>query len=754
MIFLAQRCFLALVVMVLATLSAAAEVVSVGSGGYLTTIAPGKDTLPATIYRTDRLTGPMVTNQWWSSLVFLPYSQPMFAHPLAVKASESGLLVSHPGAGIVASHVAIIGRGVSKTGDFAIGHSNIPSFPDARCDSYSDWAVTAAFSTPAGSLKTTFAHGSPFVYGMIEGGSPTITFGKPPKIWSGTAKDSTLGITIDGSHYALFGPTGSTWDGLDTLRWTNQSGGKPYFSVALLPDNTPATLALFQKYAHNHLNQTRLDWNVTGATAHATYTLTTTDHEPGTPGTLFALYPHQWKYTSAPLTDLSYTTVRGQMKLAAGSSFATQVPVQGLLPHLPSAGIPDRPRLIAYLQAEADAIAAHHAKVKASNKPEDFADTYWGGKQLGRYATLSGVAEAAEAPELQQIFLNEIKRRLENWFTATPGKTKPVFYYNSTWGTLIGHTPSYGSDRLNDHHFHYGYFIRAAAEVARHDPAWAKNWGPMVELLIRDIASGDRNDKMFPHLRCFDIYAGHSWASGDANFADGNNQESSSESMNAWYGMLLWGQATGNTAIRDLGLFLFNTERTAVEEYWFDVADTNFPKEFPNVALGMVWGGKGSFETWFSPDIDHIHGINWLPFTPASVYMGRHPDYVAKNHARIVEKRPGGTDFNTGWGDLVVMFSALTNPAAAASYIDQHPSCKLESGNTHAFMYHWIHTLNSLGTIDASVTADYPFYNVLTKDGKKTYVVYNFGTTPLTVKFSDGHELTSPPQSMAKTSPR
>jgi len=117
----------------------------------------------------------------------------------------------------------------------------------------------------------------------------------------------------------------------------------------------------------------------------------------------------------------------------------------------------------------------------------------------------------------------------------------------------------------------------------------------MVKMLVRDIASPDRRDPLFPFLRCFDKYAGHSWASGDANFADGNNQESSSESLNAWYGLILWGAATGDAALRDTGLFLFNTERTAVEEYWFDVSGSNFPKDFPNVALGMLWGGKGAF---------------------------------------------------------------------------------------------------------------------------------------------------------------
>ncbi len=247
---------------------------------------------------------------------------------------------------------------------------------------------------------------------------------------------------------------------------------------------------------------------------------------------------------------------------------------------------------------------------------------------------------------------------------------------------------------------------------------------------------------MFPYLRCFDKYAGHSWASGDANFADGNNQESSSESMNAWYGMMLWGQATGDPAIRDAGAFLFNTERTAVEEYWFDVSGTNFPKDFPNVALGMVWGGKGAFGTWFSGDIDCIHGINWLPFTPASIYMGRFPDYVKKNHDRIVEKRKGGRDYNNGWGDLVIMFYALSDPTAAAQYVDANPNCKLEGGNSRAFMYHWIHTLNALGRNDATVTADYPFANVFVKDGVRTYAAYNFQKAPITVGFSDGFKLT------------
>ncbi|MEZ5302681.1 MAG: glycosyl hydrolase [Verrucomicrobiales bacterium] len=111
-------------------------------------------------------------------------------------------------------------------------------------------------------------------------------------------------------------------------------------------------------------------------------------------------------------------------------------------------------------------------------------------------------------------------------------------------GTLIGYPASYGSeDQLNDHHFHYGYFLRAAAEVARRDPAWANGWGGMVGELIRDIACPDRGDARYPFLRNFDPYAGHTWASA-VKFADGNNNESSSEAIPLGRGLVLWAEFT------------------------------------------------------------------------------------------------------------------------------------------------------------------------------------------------------------------
>lgn len=713
----------------------AAEIVPVGPGSYTTERSESCEPLPATLYRSKSVTGPTPTNQWWSSLVWKPFSQPLFAHPLSLLCHEKGLILSDPSQAIDGAGGHIMGGGIPEGGDLTIGLVG-HEFPSANYAGSSDWFVTAEFLSDGARLETSFGHGSPFVFGKVAGGELAIVCGDRPQVWSGEGGGATLGLTIRGHHYGVFGASGSSWEVSEENTFTNKNG-KDYFSVALLPDNQANTLALFAGVAHNHVTDSRVSYRQNKGTLESVYETTLEPLEKGEPGTLLALYPHQWKYSTNSTTDYSYASVRGEMKVLLGDKFTTRVPIQGLLPVLPKEGIPDSEQALAYL------------KEQTSDSSEEFKDTYWEGKHLGKLATLAGIADQLDATEMRDSFLKEIKIRLENWLTASPGESAPLFYYDEDWGTLIGSQPSYGSDsQINDHHFHYGYFIRAAAEVARFDLDWAQKWRPMIELIIRDIASRDREDPLFPYTRCFDFYAGHSWASGHADFGDGNNQESSSESLNAWYGLMLWGEVMGDTALRDKGLFLFNTERTAVEEYWFDVSETNFPKNFPHVALGMVWGGKGAFATWFSGEIDHIHGINWLPFTPASIYMGRFPDYVKKNHDRIVEQREGGNDYNNGWGDLVVMFNALNNPEMAASYLNENPNCSLEGGNTHAFMYHWIHTLDTLGRNDASVTADHPFTNVYLKDGEKTYAAYNFGKKPLQVIFSDGTRLLAAPQDL------
>jgi len=51
---------------------------------------------PSTIYRTERVQGPMPTSDWWSSVAWKPLSEPFYGHPLAFQATAAGLGVSYP----------------------------------------------------------------------------------------------------------------------------------------------------------------------------------------------------------------------------------------------------------------------------------------------------------------------------------------------------------------------------------------------------------------------------------------------------------------------------------------------------------------------------------------------------------------------------------------------------------------------------------------------------------------------------------
>jgi endoglucanase Acf2 len=375
---------------------------------------------------------------------------------------------------------------------------------------------------------------------------------------------------------------------------------------------------------------------------------------------------------------------------------------------------------------------------------------------MGKVATLAAIAEQwGDTPALQTA-TNELRERLEKWLSATDAqgnvKSTGLFAYDANWGTLIGYPASFGSDTdLNDHHFHYGYFLQAAAEVARRDRAWAADgrWGGMVRLLIRDIASPDRSDALFPFLRNFDPYEGHTWASGNAKFGDGNNNESSSEAMNAWTGLILWAEATGDHSLRDLGVYLYTTEMEAIDEYWFDIHGRTRPSGFPGATVGMVWGGKAVPATWFSGEPEKIHGINWLPFHGGSLYLGQYPEYVQRNYDALV-KESGGLNWRD-WVSYVLMYEALADPADALRQLHaRFAEMPMEEGNSRANLYHWVHALDALGQVGRAVTADCPTYAVFHKGPKITHVAYNPGTVRRTIHFSDGASLAVEPGRFAQ----
>ncbi|RSM75107.1 hypothetical protein DMH04_38815 [Kibdelosporangium aridum] len=737
-----------------------ANATSVGAGGYLDSL-PGAG--PAgcgsigsnarTFVTANAPAGGVPTNDWWSSLLWkrndCTGSDNLSAHPLSLKATTSGLGVDYPTTPTITGSATTVGEyHFEHSTDFTIGVAGLSA--TAMVDDWSDWTVKASWANAGRSLKTTIGHGVPFVYAEASGGDAQLTFESAPTVWSNSGK--TLGVTINGHDYALFAPTGAAWT-VAGASISSTLAGRGYFSIAVLPttpqsSNTERTnlLNAFAPYAYSFITGTNVSWTFNEATSRltTTYTFTTQAREGSTTSTVAALYPHLWKNLASgtPIAN-TYISPRGAMRVLTNiTSFQTNMAYRGVLPELPAVGMTGAD--LTTLNNELNAAGAGDPFAGFGN------DTYWTGKGLGRAARLAEIADLVGNNAVRDKMLSAIKSRLTDWFTATPGKTARVFGYNASWGTLIGYPASYGSDQeLNDHHFHYGYYIAAAATLAKYDPAWASpsQYGGMVDVLIRDANNYDRNDRRFPFLRDFDIFAGHDWASGHANFFAGNNQESSSEGMNFDAALIQFGQATGNKTIRDAGIFQYVTQAAAIAEYWHDNTNSNFPAAFPHNTVGMVWGNGGAYATWFSAEPEMIHGINMLPITGGSLYLGYNPGYINTNLQEMRTVKPSAPAV---WRDIIWEFQALSQPDAALQAW-RSTSYSPEEGESRAHTFHWLRNLAALGQVDTGVTANTPLYAVFTKNGARTYVASNRSTTQITVNFSTGVSLTVQPGRTATT---
>ncbi|MFC7244409.1 glycosyl hydrolase [Catellatospora aurea] len=729
-----------------------AQAGTVGAGSYLDSLPAGRSlpvgcgslsTNPRQYVTANAPAGGVPTNDWWSSLLFkkfdCSYSEPLHAHPISYDTLAGGLGFSY-------NTTAAISGSATGPGEFhypyvqdmLVGVAGLNS-PDTKVDGWSDWTVTPYWSDGARTMKATIGHGLPFAYFQITGGNAQLTTAATPTVWSNSG--GQIGFNVNGRDYVAYAPTGSTW----TVSGTSISStlnGQGFFSVAVLPAGADraALATTYGQYAHAHVTGTRVSYsyNQAASTLNTTYTFTTTARQGSQTATVAALYPHQWNSLTgaSPLAN-TYTSARGQMKILTGiGSFTTSMKYTGVLPEIPavadSSGA-DLTTITNYLNAVA-------------GNPADFRgdDTYWTGKGLGRAARIAEIADQLNLTSIRDTALSTIRTRLNDWFTASAGKTTRVFYYNSAWGTLLGYPASYGSDQeLNDHHFHYGYYVAAAATLAKFDPTWATNsqYGGMVDLLIRDANNYDRTDTRFPYLRDFDIYAGHDWAAGHGAFGAGNNQESSSEGMNFANALIQWGQATGNAAVRDAGIFIYTTQSAAIAEYWFDVRNQNFPAAFGHNTVGMVWGDGGAYATWFSGEPEMIQGINMLPITGGHFYLGDNPAYVQTNYNELVTNNGGAP---TVWQDILWEFLALGNGQTALNNFNANSGFTSEEGESKAHTYHWIRNLAALGNVDNTITANHPLAKVFNKSGVRTYVASNIANTAITVTFSNGTTLNVP----------
>ena len=422
-----------------------ATVEAVGAGFYRTQLLDGEigpaneRGQPVMPKVTEAFDGPPATNDWWSSLIWQyganPYSQPMFAHPLAMQAEAGGLALSYSDKPVVTprSYVYPFAREV------LVGVDGL-SARDTRVDGYSDWVVTAAWQDGPRSLRATFGHGLPFVYLRVAGGPGVVAPAGPVRVWH--QGDEVLAFSIAGHPYAAFAPTGA--------HWAAQGGrfvstGKDFFSIALLPDDSAATLALFRRHAYAFVKDSRVEWRVEAGQVVTRYRIETVLAEPHHDAEpLLALYRHQWLHTDAKLLSQKYASPRGEMRLVEKREFVTRLPLSGVVPVLPVVGGEDRAALSKWVRREAGAADLFPPGLDGKK------DIYWTAKSLGRVATLAQLSDQLGQIEIRDRLVRALEVELGDWFDGRPPQ---LLVYQPTWRTLIAEPTAYQSGRqLNDHH--------------------------------------------------------------------------------------------------------------------------------------------------------------------------------------------------------------------------------------------------------------------------------------------------------------
>ena len=752
---------LALACAAAATAAAAADnAVDIGLGRYYTRPRPGTDPAdatppPATLRTREIATRAAPTNQWYSAVMFGQEPTPIYAQPMTYRLSRAGVELGLPDRQVIATpglrreiryaHVAAIT--VSPLGFTPVA---------ARLAGYSDWLARLQLDGASGqSLQVAVLHGSPFSYFSCTSGDVRFQLHGSAEILAdpGRGDPRVVAVAVDGHAYALFAPSGSSWHVEGANELVLHLGARArYFSVAGLPDRSTRALPDFLAHAYAFPVSTRVDWSYDEhrSRVRSRFRIDTIAMEGSQAHTFLGLYPHHVSGAAAAVVPLfQYDSVRGPIRLIEGNEFTLERDFHGVLPAWPAlSAAADRSAVDSLLAGD---VARTEERLRSEG-----AGPYWTGKWLAAGAQLLEVAAAERQSAAVAATTRALEVKMQRWFSGSgPG----YFLRNDAVGTLVGVPEEYRSiSNMNDHHFQYGYWLMAATHLALHDPDWASesHWGGMVGRLIADIATDERERSDYPFLRNFDSYEGHSWASGTGALDDGNNQESSSEAVNAWAALVLWGEITGNRRLRDLGIYLYTSEIAALEQYWFDLPHQVLSADLERPFASLVFGGKYVYGTWWTEEPRQILGINLLPFTPASTYLAADPSFVrralealpAAVRAYAAHPPGDGTPADV-WQDELASYRALVDPAAALASFDVHGS--VEAGDTRARTLYWLLSLREMGSPDFSVSADTPLYAVFrAPSGARTYLAYNAHATALHVTFSSGATLDVAPHSLGR----
>ena len=721
------------------------------------------------------------SNKWFQNLLFKQFGTGLWAMPHRVDATAEGIEIFHA--------TTFSGDGVRAIAEFPLVITGKDFKPlDSRAKDWSDWTVSfRSFESDSRFMDVTLGEGMPAVWCEFAGVQPIIALGvqwgkgsrgtNAAKFFNlaGAATSlpvtgDALGISYEGRTFGVFAPDGTKFEQADAGIVVTFAGKGAFLVVCPLPGEKD--IAHFHQHAFAVPRDTQLSWDYDRAAGRITTTWKIIS-EPLKPGAgkevIQGFLPHHWRENTAPLKldGPSYTTIRGMMKCGAGDTFTLAYPFNGILPNLPA------PTAKSFDAARVSELLALHF---TDPKKQLRGDTYWGGKEVEKYAQAAFIAAQMKDASFDAI-LGKLRGAMKNWFTFSPGEKEQFFAYYPRRKGLVGFPAAYGSEHFTDTHFHQGYFVYAAGLLSQLAPDFAAGYGEFAKLIAKNYANYDRKDERFPRFRTFDIWRGHSFADGNG-FPDGNNQESTGEAVNSWAGMILLGEALGDAELTAAGVMGYSFETRANAEYWFDPHGDVFPKNYAHKACGMIWCGSIVWGTWFTASPAWIYGIQWIPSGAHAAFYDRDRGFIQKAYADMerelaafeekeAAKNPGyqkkPVEIKTLGGELgsyhlgFLMHADAQRVVAELDKLWAEPGDKVAHNEWMANICWQASALTELGRVDWTAHGSTPTSMVYANAAKKTrtFIAWNPSAKAQTVQFFEGARLLGKievqPHSMARS---
>ena len=463
----------------------------------------------------------------------------------------------------------------------------------------------------------------------------------------------------------------SNWSG------TIQIAKLPSDDVESIYDSTAGaypTTGAITGYANNSTAQYSLSWAKGGANAGNTTLL------------MFALPHHVQSFdnnTQSKITDLRLDTLTKGVATAVYADYwamEEQLPVEmGFLPWRPN----PRQSVQSAMSSAALAIVQNVSSIEASQNMSaqtSLNSMYYSGKGLSKFATLVyAMNNITDQQNLASSALAELK---EAFATFASNQQQFPLLYDTDWKGVVSSASyvtgdpgvDFGNSYYNDHHFHYAYFIHAAAIIGYLDPSWLATNKDYVNTLVRDTSNPSTLDQYFPVFRSFDFFSGHSWAKGLFATGDGKDQESTSEDAMYSYALKMWGKTIGDLSMEARGNLMLAIQARSFQNYFLmDSANINQPPQFiGNKVTGILFENKADHVTYFGANFEYVQGIHMIPIMPFST-LTRTQQFVAEEWGTYFAE--GATDpaYNVsgGWRGILYSNLAIINPTAAYNFFTQ-----------------------------------------------------------------------------------